>query len=285
VAGGTNSTVPLGSAEIYDPASGAWSSINSMAGTHAGHTATLLDNGKVFIVGGCWPVQGTCGGSSRPDGVELYDPAAGTWARPANLLTYVPDWQTATKLSDGKVLILGIQGGTRQNWLYDPNTGSFSWANQTAAYRRYSTATLLNNGQVLHAGGENLSSPYTSADLYTPQPASPPSTLHVGDLDGSSSLSGRRQWNARIAITVLDNNGIAVSGAVVSGNWSGGKSGSAVCTTSGVGTCDVYSGTISKSSVSFTVTNINHAALTYDATANRDPDGDSNGTTIVVLKP
>lgn len=40
-----------------------------------------------------------------------------------------------------------------------------------------------------------------------------------------------------------------------------------------------------KSSVTFTISNISHATLTYDPAANNDPDGDSNGTAITVRKP
>ena len=39
------------------------------------------------------------------------------------------------------------------------------------------------------------------------------------------------------------------------------------------------------SSVTFTVNNVTYANSSYDAGANHDPDGDSNGTTIVVLQP
>ena len=37
--------------------------------------------------------------------------------------------------------------------------------------------------------------------------------------------------------------------------------------------------------VSFTVDTVGHASNTYDAGANHDPDGDSNGTTVSVPKP
>jgi hypothetical protein len=36
--------------------------------------------------------------------------------------------------------------------------------------------------------------------------------------------------------------------------------------------------------VTFTVTGISHASMTYKAAANHDPDGDSNGSSIVVSK-
>jgi len=37
--------------------------------------------------------------------------------------------------------------------------------------------------------------------------------------------------------------------------------------------------------VRFSVTNVSAVGYTYDAAGNHDPDGDSNGTTIVVVQP
>ncbi len=106
--------------------------------------------------------------------------------------------------------------------------------------------------------------------------------LHVGDLDGASVDSGRR-WNAQVTIAVHDDGHAAVSGATVTGSWSAGANGSASCTTDGGGMC-VISKSVrdSNPSVTFTVTSVTHATLTYDASANHDPDGDSTGTVIVV---
>lgn len=39
------------------------------------------------------------------------------------------------------------------------------------------------------------------------------------------------------------------------------------------------------SSVTFTVEDVAHAELAYDASANTDPDSDSDGTCITVSKP
>jgi hypothetical protein len=39
------------------------------------------------------------------------------------------------------------------------------------------------------------------------------------------------------------------------------------------------------SSTTFTVDDVSHASLTYDSSANTDPDGDSDGTSITVSKP
>lgn len=118
----------------------------------------------------------------------------------------------------------------------------------------------------------------------TPEPAG---TMHVGDLDGSSTAGSRGKWNAAVTITIHNGNDIPLSGATVSGSWSGGGSGSGSCTTNGSGQCTVSKNNISQngSSITFTVTNVTHSSNTYSAGANHDPDGDSNGTAITVLKP
>jgi hypothetical protein len=37
--------------------------------------------------------------------------------------------------------------------------------------------------------------------------------------------------------------------------------------------------------VTFTVTNVQLSGYPYDASANTDPDGDSNGTVVTVVRP
>jgi hypothetical protein len=116
-----------------------------------------------------------------------------------------------------------------------------------------------------------------------PPPPPPPGSMHVGDLDGSAAFQGKK-WSATVTIAVLDEAGIAVSGATVSGSWSNG--GTSSCTTDAAGTCSVTKGGLSNgtASVTFTVTGV-AGSLSYDPGANTDPDGDSDGTSITVLKP
>ena len=78
-----------------------------------------------------------------------------------------------------------------------------------------------------------------------------------------------------------------VANATVNGKWTNGASGTVSCTTNSSGMCQVSKTGLSTNttSVTFTVTGVTRAPLTYRSSANHDPDGDSNGTTIMVSKP
>jgi hypothetical protein len=121
----------------------------------------------------------------------------------------------------------------------------------------------------------------------TPTPSPGSGSLHVGDLDGSSTASGSRNWKATVIIWVHDTNDSPVSGVSVSAKWSSGYSGSASCTTGSTGFCAITTGNINnnKAAATFTVNNLSKSGYTYNAAANHDPDGDSNGTQITVNKP
>ena len=117
--------------------------------------------------------------------------------------------------------------------------------------------------------------------------ATPTATSHVGDLDRGAVSLGAGFWRGSVNVQVHDGNHGAGAGATVVGTWTGGYSGSGGCTTDNTGRCTVSSGSISKGAkaATFTVTGVQHSTMTYNAAANHDPDGDSNGTSIAVRKP
>ena len=126
----------------------------------------------------------------------------------------------------------------------------------------------------------------TSSDTHTVTVDNVADTvLHVGDLDGARTQA-KNNWKASVTVTVHDAADSAVSGAVVSFAWSGGFAGTGTCTTTAAGTCSASTGNMknSKTSVTFTVTNVAKSGATYNASANHDPDGGSNGTTIIVTR-
>lgn len=126
----------------------------------------------------------------------------------------------------------------------------------------------------------------TSEPSPTPSPTpAPANSVHVGDLDANPAANGAR-WNATVIVKVHDTFEAPLQGAVVSGAWSNGATGNGSCTTGADGTCSITSSALktSVSNVTFTVTNLS-SGFSYQSSNNHDPDGDSNGTVIVVSKP
>jgi hypothetical protein len=110
--------------------------------------------------------------------------------------------------------------------------------------------------------------------------------VHVADLDRTAKSKGKSgRWEASVTVTVRDDAGAAVAGATVSGAWSGAVSASASGVTGSNGALTLRTGNILGSSVTFSVTAVTGTGLTYDASANTDPDGDSTGTAITVSRP
>jgi hypothetical protein len=120
----------------------------------------------------------------------------------------------------------------------------------------------------------------------TPTPTPDPSnSIHVGDLDNVSNRNGNR-WNANVTVLVHDSAEAPLQGVIITGNWGNGISGVGNCTTGLDGICNISQNNLKNniSSVTFSITDLS-SGLPYRASINHDPDGDSDGTTIVIIKP
>ncbi len=168
--------VGLSSVELYDPGTEAFAEILGDDGLGIyGHTATLLSNGTVMLAGGFINSVWDYGTSTSDNGAGLYDSGTGVWSGTGNM-TANRGCHTATLLANGKVLITGGSDqdptgtGLASAELYDPVTGTFTQTGSMAVGRFLHTATLLQNGKVLIAGGitTSASEPVATAELYDP---------------------------------------------------------------------------------------------------------------------
>jgi PKD repeat protein len=92
----------------------------------------------------------------------------------------------------------------------------------------------------------------------------PPPTMTVESLTGQSITTGRNTWTATVTILVADTDGRGVPDATVTGSWTAGSADT--CVTGADGRCSVTSDNLNRKkvgSVTFTVTGVTHATLTY----------------------
>jgi hypothetical protein len=140
-------------AELYDPSTGTFAATANMTTPRSDHTATLLPDGRVLIVGGVHAGIGNIADYSK---AELYDPGTNTFTA-----TFDLRGAPVTLLSDGRVLLAGSPSG-----LYDPRTGTLSLTGADTLLTDY--ATLLPNGKILQAGGNDDPGPSDHAEEYDP---------------------------------------------------------------------------------------------------------------------
>jgi hypothetical protein len=190
IAGGEDKDATAHFAELYDPKTGTFSSTGTMFVAPQG-TATVLSDGRVLFAGGSAAGASLVPGAGAPcDQTQvttecevvptsndlpysaLYDPTTGTYGATGSMMEGRSQ-QTATLLSDGRVLIANSQQGDGTAELYNASTGRFSPTGSMAINEWEGTATLLSDGKVLFAGGQVLGSQgYTetaSAQIYDPK--------------------------------------------------------------------------------------------------------------------
>lgn len=184
-----------------------WSPTGSMVTARYWHTVALLRSGKVLVAGGCDNAGNAIAGA------ELYDPGTGTWSATGSMGT-ARCMHTATLLPNGMVLVAG--GGSSTSCsptgftsaeLYDPSSGTWHGTGSLNVGRYTHTATLLQDGTVLIAGGccDTSQAPQTSlgsAEFYNP-------------VTGTWSLTGAMNGvRAQHTATLLPDGSVLVAGGL-----------------------------------------------------------------------
>jgi hypothetical protein len=156
---------PLASAEVYDPATGAWSATGAMGMPRYGHTASVLLDGRVLVTGGSG-CRWNCTEADAYATADVFDPVAETWT-PTTNMGASRQWQAAAVLADGRVLVSGGRGiqlggmrapagfppSLRSSEVYDPRTGRWSPLSPMHRGRAGHHAVALWDGRVVMAGG------------------------------------------------------------------------------------------------------------------------------------
>lgn len=156
------------SVELYDPLGDLWHRQGWLPVDAMNHTATLLPDANLLVVGGFSGRQ-----NAALANAFIYDVASGQWA-PVRPMPMPLMQHTATLLLDGRVLVAGGANepfGPAQNHacIYDP--GADSWElSEMCVPRKDHTATRLAAGQVLVVGASDISNPENArtAELYDP---------------------------------------------------------------------------------------------------------------------
>jgi N-acetylneuraminic acid mutarotase len=138
----------------------------------AGHTATLLQNGKLLVVGG---VKSAGVGTAAAD---LFDSSSATWTSVAPM-NVMRSSHAATLLDDGRLLVTGgstVSAGAATGYvnntsaeIYDPVANTWTAIPPMSVARAHHTATLMTDGKVLVVGGENVNYLVEpTAEIYDP---------------------------------------------------------------------------------------------------------------------
>jgi hypothetical protein len=157
--------VAYASAEIFDPKTAAWIATDP-PDQRLFHTATLLADGRVLVVGGA---------IARPSGAPLYlsstllfDPTTLTFGKGPSMAE-ARGAHTATLLPGGRVLVSGgyRNGALSTAEIFDPSANAWLEAAPMAVARYAHSATVLPDQRILVAGGNGPTS-LSSAEIYDP---------------------------------------------------------------------------------------------------------------------
>ncbi len=188
------------SVEIFFYQINGWRQFNPMGLERTRHTATVLANGNVLVIGGLKRET-----SHLWYQVEMLNAQNGQWVfrSTINLPRYA---HTATLLKSGKVLVIGgisFDGkATNSVEIYNPETDMWEYAPPMHTARAYHTTTLLPSGQIVVIGGESEGVSLDSVEVFDPSTRTWSST---------NSLSIARSKHSTVAI---DSQVIVVGGMI-----------------------------------------------------------------------
>ena len=159
----------LADALRYEPASNQWRPAGVMKAPRAGHTATLLGDGTVFLAGGCQSAE--CRGSTL-DTTELFQPTATPAFVDGPVMRAPRHHHTATLMESGLLLLAGgtdrIDSARGTAEVYLPVSRRLAEMPRMEMPRAYHIAVSLLTGEVLVGGGCNAATCLPWAEVFNP---------------------------------------------------------------------------------------------------------------------
>ena len=185
------SEVTVRTAEIYDPATGRFTTTGDTLDCRTVFAAVKLHGGKVLIAGGDFKTA------------EIYDPASGKFSLTGALSKPLTGGGAAL-LPSGQVLFFGDENSGKTAYLYNPKTGHFTRTGDLAVPREEPIATTLQNGKVLILGGTapggGAHASVLEAEIYDPATGVFRKTgSSVAEFDWYS-LSSTRLWSGKVLV-------------------------------------------------------------------------------------
>ncbi len=162
-------------AEILDSLNGSWHYVQpTQIKRQQGHQLVKLDDGKIIVIGGMVKINETTFESTKS--CEIFNPSLNTWTNAASLNIDRQYGFTATKLSDGRILVIGgiqiidsLRRGISQCEIFDPLLNTWTITDSLKFPRQDHSAVLLNNGKVLVAGGlDGIRNLTKSCEIFDP---------------------------------------------------------------------------------------------------------------------
>ena len=165
IAGGTDGTTAMASAEIFDPSTNLWSSAGQMNLGRYGHTATLTPGGAVLLVGGK-----TAAGVTAQ--VEAFRPANGAFTTLGAMSSARTDYAVVV-IDQHRTLIAGGSDGTSALGtidIFDAYSNQITASGTMLTPRRSFGAASLLDGTVMFSGGFGADgSVLSSTEIYNPK--------------------------------------------------------------------------------------------------------------------
>lgn len=192
----TRVPTPISTALVFDPAAQTWTTVGPMTVARAAHSATLLGDGRVLIVGGGDHPTTPTSAALRTS--EIYDPTARQFTKSGSLTADIFG-HTGTLLKDGRVLIAGDGG-----YLFDPTAGTFSVLAASSARRIRGSAVLLQDGSVILIGGTSQGTIVSGTERFDPA---------TGRFSSAGSMAKPREG---ATATLLPNGQVLVIGGISS---------------------------------------------------------------------